>query len=219
MMFNTLKANIYYTLQNKFYLAFQLLGFVYVAIVSFLFAPKYCSASDLRGFQEMPLGIFLFVMTFMFISTPLLKSKSNQLPFSHFMLSFPVKKCQLVTSHFLKILLLKGLIFLDIVLFSWIALSIKGISFTMDYILLIGMFIIYAIGVTGSLYILMFFMSKWFDVLVYVLYFGIFFALTLPMKFNALALSEYRHYLLMGGFLFMLVTYFISLVMSSYKEF
>lgn len=218
-MLQIIKANMHYTFQHKFNISFQILGFVYIAIVSYLYAPRYCRATNLQDVPEMPLAIFLFVMTFMFISTPLLKAKNTQISFSHFILSFPITKWQLASSHFIKLLLLKVLIIMDVILFSWIALIVQGVPVTGEYVILIALFIVYASGITGSLYILLYFISKWFDVLIYVLYFAIFFTLTLPLKFNWLVSSEYRFHLLIGGFLFMLVTYFVSLVAISHKDF
>lgn len=218
-MYQLIKTNIYYSVQTKFNLAFQILGIAYISIMAFIAAPKFAAPNTDLTIAELPFTVFLFIITFLFISAPLIKMKTPQVSYSQIILSFPVKKYSLVNSHFAKLMLLMLIFLIDIFLFSWLAVAIRGLALPIHYMIIVLLNVLYCVGITGSLFILFYFISKRFDILIFILYFSLFFLLIPPLNRFWYALMPRPALVIIGTIIFMVTSYLISLISIYQKDF
>ncbi|GKX31427.1 hypothetical protein SH1V18_39070 [Vallitalea longa] len=219
-MYKLLKSNLIYTLQNKIYLIIQVLMLVYIDVFSVIYIFKYNNSNtDYSHLPNIPIIIFLFISTFIFISNPFMSPKQYSTnDYSIFTLSFPITKKQYVISHYIKLLIYMILILIDIFLVSLITMLISRIPITYNYFLLLFFIVLYTVGITGSFYIMIFFITKYYKIISLVFYFTCFFIYTI-INVNKIFSSEYINIILLAGISFIPISCLISLFMVKLRDF
>lgn len=218
-MFSLVKANYKYTFQNKFYFSMLIFMFLCILVVTGIDSFQYGNAIDLNNFQR-PITIFLFVSTYLLVGVPLITPKtSGNSNYSMFMLSFPVNRRDFVTSHYLTLLIYMTLTIIAVFTVSIVTMLIGKLPIQFSFFLLQFFIILYSIGIMGSLYILIYFSTKLYKPIMFLLYFVGFFSSTSFLNFNSLFYSDYFNILLYIGMLFIPVSYIVSLITAIRKEF
>lgn len=218
-MFHLIKSNFKYTFQNKFYLIIQILMLIYVAVISIIYTNKYITDADFIDLPTIPITLFLFITTFFMTGTPFIAPKQhNSSSYSIFTLSFPISRKQYVTSHYLKLIIYMLIVLINIFLFCLITILISGTPIVWNYFILLFFIILYTVGVTGSLYLMIFFATKFFKPLIYIVYF-ISFYLSSIINVNHIFCSQYINIYIYTGILLIPLFYLISLIVVNKRDF